>query len=92
MLVLLGITALAVVAFLLSVIRIAQKDSEEIVPTAIIGAMIAVLIIVGVFCIGEHFCPIINPIDVYRGKTTLEITYKDGVAIDSVVVWKEETK
>lgn len=27
-------------------------------------------------------------IDVYRGKTTLEITYKDGVAIDSVVVYK----
>lgn len=30
----------------------------------------------------------IKPIDVYRGNTTLEITYKDSVAIDSVVVWK----
>ena len=27
-------------------------------------------------------------IDVYRGKTTLEITYKDRVPIDSTVVWK----
>lgn len=27
-------------------------------------------------------------IDVYKGKTTLEITYKDEVPIDSVVVWK----
>lgn len=27
-------------------------------------------------------------IDVYRGKTTIEITYKDEVPIDSVVVWK----
>ena len=27
--------------------------------------------------------------DVYRRKTTLEITYKDGVAIDSTVVWKK---
>ena len=26
--------------------------------------------------------------DVYRGRTTLEITYKDSVAIDSVVVFK----
>ena len=26
--------------------------------------------------------------DVYKGKTTLEITYKDGVPIDSTVVWK----
>lgn len=27
-------------------------------------------------------------IDVYKDKTTLEITYKDEVPIDSVVVWK----
>ena len=27
-------------------------------------------------------------IDVYRGKTTLEITYKDKMPIDSIVVWK----
>lgn len=26
--------------------------------------------------------------DVYRGKTTLEYTVRDGVKIDSVVVWK----
>ena len=28
-------------------------------------------------------------LDVYRGKTTLEITYRDSVAIDSVVVFKK---
>lgn len=28
--------------------------------------------------------------DVYKGNTTLEITYKDGVAIDSTVVWKKK--
>ena len=27
-------------------------------------------------------------LDVYRGKTTLEITYRDSVAIDSMVVYK----
>ena len=27
-------------------------------------------------------------IDVYKGKTTLEITYKDNIAIDSTVVFK----
>ena len=32
----------------------------------------------------------ITPIDVYRDKTTLEITYRDSIAIDSVVVWKEK--
>ena len=29
-------------------------------------------------------------IDVYRGKTELEITYRDTIAIDSTVVWKKE--
>lgn len=27
-------------------------------------------------------------IDVYKGKTVLEVTYRNGVAIDSVVVFK----
>ena len=27
-------------------------------------------------------------LDVYRSKTTLEITYRDSVAVDSVVVYK----
>ena len=28
--------------------------------------------------------------DVYQGKTTLEITYKDGVAVDSTVIFKQK--
>ncbi len=31
-----------------------------------------------------------KPIDVYRGYTTLQITYQDSVPIDSVVVFKKE--
>lgn len=27
-------------------------------------------------------------IDVYRGKTTLQITYRDGIPVDTVVVFK----
>lgn len=33
---------------------------------------------------------LLTPLDVYRGKTTLEITYRDSVAIDSVVVFKNK--
>lgn len=29
-----------------------------------------------------------SAIDVYRGKTTLEITYKDSIPVDTVVVFK----
>lgn len=28
-------------------------------------------------------------IDVYQGKTTLEITYRDSIPVDSVVVFKK---
>ncbi len=33
-----------------------------------------------------------SAMDVYQGKTTLEITYKDGVAVDSIVVFKDKDK
>ena len=35
-----------------------------------------------------------NPsaMDVYQGRTTLEITYKDNVPVDSVVVFKNKEK
>ena len=36
--------------------------------------------------IAEHKSP--PAIEVYRGNTTLEITYKDGIPVDSVVVYK----
>lgn len=29
-------------------------------------------------------------LDVYEGKTTLEITYRDSIPVDSTVVFKEE--
>jgi hypothetical protein len=33
-----------------------------------------------------------NTEHLYRGKITLEITYRDSIAIDSTVVWKEGIK
>ena len=56
----------------------------------ILGAMLIGISIIGTYSI---IFSIINnnkpsALDVYKGKTTLEITYKDGVAIDSVVVYK----
>lgn len=40
------------------------------------------------------YCHKDNPtaLDVYQGKTTLEITYRDSIPVDSVVVFKEEFK
>ena len=36
----------------------------------------------------DTIAPIPSALDVYRGKTTLEITYRDSVAVDSTVVYK----
>lgn len=57
------------------------------------GAILMLMTIVTVSAFGFAFSDKpITPIDVYRGRTTLEITYKDSIAIDSVVVWKERVK
>ena len=40
------------------------------------------------YVIVESIAPSPTALDVYRGKTTLEITYRDSVAVDSVVVYK----
>ncbi len=48
---------------------------------------VAVCSIIAMFLVFAHLSKP-KPIDVYRGNTTLEITYKDNVPIDSVVIWK----
>ena len=43
--------------------------------------------IIAMFLIIAYLCKP-KAIDVYRDKTTLEITYKNNIPIDTVVVWK----
>jgi hypothetical protein len=90
--VILGIVLLIFFFFLVLIIYEFQKKSEEVIPSAVLGSIITLCFIAVLVIIGKHFYSSITPIDVYRGKTTLEITYRDGFAIDSTVVWKEEIK
>ena len=53
----------------------------------IIMITIAVCSIIAMFLMFTHLSKP-KPIDVYRGNTALEITYKDNVPVDSVVIWK----
>ena len=47
-------------------------------------------ITVGVLFIAEGTIELTpTAMDVYQGKTTLEITYKDSIPTDSVVVFKD---
>ena len=54
-----------------------------------IGLFTAILGIAGICSIALGVGDDIpTALDVYRGKTTLEITYRDSVAVDSIVVYK----
>lgn len=90
-----GIVLLAASFSLIFLIFILKKDSkgnEDTVSSTVLGAFVIISFIAGLSLMNEYCSPSITPIDVYRGKTTLEITYKDSIAIDSTVVWKEEVK
>ena len=87
-----GISLIIVACLLFALICLFSKDDSSAIPCAILGALTIVFIISGTSILDNYYNPSIEPIDVYRGKTTFEITYRDSVAVDSVVVWKEETK
>ena len=59
--------------------------SEQTNGLIILGSVSSVFLIIG-GCI--HICKYPSAIDVYRGKTTLQITYKNNVPIDTTVVYK----
>ena len=56
------------------------------VTLAAIGGILGIIGAVGYQAELDSKTP--TALDVYRGKTTLEITYRDSVAVDSVVVYK----
>lgn len=51
-----------------------------------LGMVAGVILLAIYFGIINSKNPSITPMDVYRGKTTLEITYKDSIPIDTIVV------
>ena len=53
-----------------------------------LGIILGIIIGIVFITIGDDKFP--TALDVYRDKTTLEITYRDSIAIDSVVVFKNK--
>lgn len=56
------------------------------------GGLFVIFVLGGLFCMAisnEKESKQPKPIDVYRGKTTLKITYVDSIPQDTLVVWKE---
>ena len=62
-------------------------DWDRTIQIALIIAPIS-LIIGALWCCISTYSSEPTALDVYRDKTTLEITYRDSVAIDSIVVYK----
>jgi TRAP-type C4-dicarboxylate transport system permease small subunit len=67
-----------------SIVNFKNKENNYQIFSFGMGIMVSMLII------GIPYSLSIPAIDVYRGKTTLEITYKDNIPIDSVVVYKNK--
>lgn len=80
---------LAVVSTIVTAILGVVDDRLSFITGATCATMFIASVSLGVSIWGEK-TP--NAIDVYRGRTTLEITYRDSVEVDSVVVWKEGVK
>lgn len=54
------------------------------------GWLLIALFVTEIICICESiYEPQPKAIDIYQGKTTIEYTIRDGVKVDSVVVFKE---
>ena len=59
--------------------------SEQTDGLTILGSVSSMLLIIE-GCI--HICKHPSAIDVYRGKTTLQVTYKGNIPTDTIVVYK----
>lgn len=61
--------------------------SEQTDKMTILGSVSSVFLIIGgAGCIYD--CKHPSAIDVYRGKTTLQVTYKGNIPTDTIVVYK----
>ena len=76
---------IGILAYLL-ILCFAKDDDDRYLIIA--GGWVKLAIIAAIVFLIESKHPTPTALDVYRGKTTLEITYRDSVAIDSTVVYK----
>ncbi len=82
---------LLIIGLILIILGVAEGIYSNVNPTPTLFVSIGfMLLLSGIIKLSDENKP--SAMDVYKGKTTLEITYKDGVAVDSVVVFKDKEK
>lgn len=86
-----GFFIVMILAFSLFIFGLEQIDDKKnnVVGTIVLILSVA-LFLFPVFYEPQNKSNSPKAIDVYRGKTELEITYRDTIAIDSTVVWRKE--
>lgn len=72
--------------------EISSDFSEDVFPVKAISFLIGFLLLVDIYFFMEFLNPSIYPMDVYKGKTTIQYTIVDGIKTDSCVVWKSDIK
>ena len=82
--------ALTLAYGVLTIVTVALREGYD--KEGMSAATMCCAVLFGAFFVMSFVKSEPTALDVYRGKTTLEITYRDSVAIDSTVVYKEEMK
>lgn len=89
----LAISALSVTCVVLLSLALENKDSSSNFIIGVFEGIVSLVLVLCVFnlCMSDSSK---NPsaIDVYRGRTSLEVTYLDGAPVDSTVVFKRENQ
>ena len=85
-----GIALLVIAVVLIMFIYVINThEDSNACSYAFIGIITTMCIIGAMYLLCTEFNPPITPMDVYQGKTTLDIIYRDCVPMDSVVVFKD---
>lgn len=87
------IVGIIILASLILVGILSEKYGDSFDAGVFMGIIIAILMFIEICLFGiiiEKQKP--SALDVYQGKTTIEYTIRDGVKVDSVVVFKKELK
>lgn len=85
-----GIFASFLLLLLCFIWNVFSKDYDSKVTSCASTIMCSVIVTIVLIDYNSKDNP--TALDVYEGKTTLEITYRDSIPIDSIVVFKEEFK
>ena len=84
------IVGIIIIGLIILINFLSSRSCGDLDTGVILGMMVTILCVIEIGILSKIIeVPKPTPMDVYQGKTTLEYTIRDGVKIDSVVVFKE---